>query len=343
MGAPGCGTGHGISGHGDAGWVGVYDGEMPSSPNRTWIPLSFGCVYLFWGSTYLAMRFGVEVLPPFVLASSRFLIAGPLQLGLCAVFGLKMRPSRRELGRLAIIGVLMLGCGNVAVIWSEQYISTGLAALLVASIPLYAALIETVLPDGEGLRAQGWMGIGIGFAGLVFLLWPGLRSGLHGDSRQIVAAGVTLGGALCWTAASVLSRRSVFSISGFAAAGWQILFGGLFSLAMMALTRGYRGAHWGVQAWSAVWYLVLFGSILTYTAYIYLLDNVAVSKVATYAYVNPVIAVILGATFLREHFVAVEYGGMAAILVAVFLVTSSKLKTGEPTVVDEDFAAGFEG
>jgi drug/metabolite transporter (DMT)-like permease len=299
-------------------------------------------VYLFWGSTYLAMRYGVEVLPTFALASSRFLIAGPLLLGLSAVFGGKMRPNRRELGRLAIIGILMLGCGNTSVIWAEQYIPTGLAALLVASIPLYAALIEMVLPDGEGLRAQGWIGICIGFAGLVFLLWPGLRSGLHGDRKQIVAACVTLAGALCWTLASVISRRSTISISGFAAAGWQILFGGLFSLGIMLATHGYRGSQWGVQAWSAVLYLVLFGSTLTYTAYIYLLDHVAVSKVATYAYVNPVIAVILGAIFLREHFAAVEYVGMAAILVAVFLVTSSKMKSGEATVVDEDLVAGFD-
>ena len=318
---------------------------MPSSstPNRTRILLSFGCVYLFWGSTYLAMRYGVEVLPTFVLASSRFLIAAPLLLGLSAAFGLKVRPSRRELRQLAIIGILMLGCGNTAVIWAEQYIATGLAALLVASIPLYAALIEMVLPDGEGLPAQGWAGVCIGFAGLIFLLWPGLRNGLHGDSRQIVAAGIILAGTLCWTSGSIISRRSSVSISGFAAAGWQILFGGLFSLVLMLATRGYHGAHWGLQAWSAVLYLVLFGSILTYTAYIYLLDNVAVSKVATYAYVNPVIAVLLGAIFLREHFAPVEYVGMTAILIAVFLVTSSTMKSGRPTIVDEDLAAGFEG
>ena len=318
---------------------------MPShsSPSQTQILLSFGCVYLFWGSTYLAMRFGVEVLPPFVLASSRFLIAGPLLLGLSAAFGMKWRPSRQELGRLALIGVLMLGCGNTSVIWAEQYIPTGLAALLVAVIPLYAALIEMVLPDGEALPRRGWIGVCLGFAGLVFLLWPELRSGTHGDSKQIVAAAVTLIGSLCWTAASVLSRRSINTISGFAAAGWQIVFGGLFSAMLMIATRGYHGAHWGVQAWSAVLYLVLFGSTLTYTAYIYLLDHVAVSKVATYAYVNPVIAVLLGAIFLREHFVPVEYAGMAAILAAVFLVTSSTLKTGAATAVDEDLAAGFEG
>jgi drug/metabolite transporter (DMT)-like permease len=313
-----------------------------SSSNRTRILLSFACLYLFWGSTYLAMRFGVEVLPPFVLGSSRFLISGPLLLGIGAVMGMKMRPSRQELGRLAIIGVLMLGCGNTAVMWAEQYVPSGLAALLVASIPLYAALIEMAMPQGEGLSVRGWIGVCVGFVGLVFLLWPGLRSGLRGDSQQIIAAGVTLAGSLCWTAASVISRRSTMRISGFAVAGWEMMFGGLFNVGMMVATKGYHGAQWGMQAWGSVMYLVIFGSVITYTAYIYLLDNVAVSKVATYAYVNPVIAVILGAFFLGERFVAVEYVGMGAILLAVFLVTGSKMKSGKATVVDEDIAAGQE-
>ncbi|MEO6806197.1 MAG: EamA family transporter [Edaphobacter sp.] len=315
---------------------------MPSAsaPNRTRILASFCCVYLFWGGTFLAMRFGVEVLPPFVLGSARYLIAAPLVLGLSAMLRLKIWPTPREFIRLAIIGVLMLGCGNTAVIWAEQYIPSGLAALLVASIPLYAALIEVMLPRGEGLQARGWAGVCIGFVGIVFLLWPGLRSGLHGETRQILAAGVTLVGTLCWTTASVISRRSTIQISGVASAGWQMVFGGLFNVGLMVVTKQYRGGHWGAQAWGSIAYLVIFGSLITYTAYIYLLDNVAVSKVATYAYVNPVIAVILGTIVLRERFVAVEYVGMGAILLAVFLVTGSKMKTGKPNVVDEDLAAG---
>ena len=313
---------------------------MPStsSPNRGRILISFACVYLFWGGTYLAMRFGVDVLPPFVLGAARYLIAAPLLLGLFAILKLKMWPTRREFGLLAIIGVLMLGCGNTAVIWAEQYIPIGLAALLVASIPLYAAVIEMVLPRGEGLPARGWTGVCIGFIAMVFLLWPELRTGLHGDSRQIIAAAVTLAGTLCWTAASIISRRSTIRISGMASAGWQIVFGGLFNLCLMAATGGYHGAQWGLKAWASIFYLVIFGSVLTYTMYIYLLDNVAVSKVATYAYVNPIIAVLLGAIFLKERLSPIEYVGMGGILVAVFLVTSSKMKSGKPTVVDEDLA-----
>jgi drug/metabolite transporter (DMT)-like permease len=259
-------------------------------------------------------------------------------LALSAIFKLKMRPTRQEFGRLAIIGVLMLGCGNTSVMWAEQYIPSGLAALLVASIPLYAALIEAVLPQGEGLPVKGWIGIVIGFAGMVFLLWPKLRQGLHGDSREIVAAFVTLVGTLCWTAASVISRRSMIRISGVASAGWQMVVGGVFNLGMVLVSGGYHGAQWGMKAWGSIAYLVVFGSLITYTAYIYLLDNVAVSKVATYAYINPVIAVILGVIFVHERFVAVECVGMGATLLAVFLVTSAKMKSGKPNVVDEDLA-----
>ena len=287
-----------------------------ASSHRLRILFSFACVYLFWGSTYLAMRFGVEVLPPFVLGSARFLISGPLLLGVGALLGMKLRPSRKDLVRLAIIGILMLGFGNTAVIWAEQYIPTGLAALLVASIPLYAALIEMVLPNGEGLSARGWVGVLVGFAGLVFLLWPGLRSGLRGDSRQIVAGAVTLAGALSWTGASVISRRSKFAITGLVAAGWEMVFGGLADAAMMAATHGYHGAQWGLQAWVSVLYLVTFGSLVTYTAYIFLLDNVAVSKVATYAYVNPVVAVVLG------YFVAGEAVGVRAVLGTICVLVS---------------------
>jgi drug/metabolite transporter (DMT)-like permease len=259
-------------------------------------------------------------------------------LALSAIFKLKMRPSRQEWGRLAIIGVLMLGCGNTSVMWAEQYIPSGLTALIVASIPLYAALIEVALPRGEGLSRRGWIGVGIGFAGMVFLLWPKLRQGLHGDSREIIAAVVTLMGTLCWTAASVISRRSTIRISGVASAGWQMVIGGLFNLGLMLVSGGYHGAQWGMKAWGSIFYLVVFGSLITYTAYIYLLDNVAVSKVATYAYINPVIAVILGVIFVHERFVAVECVGMGATLLAVFLVTSSKMKSGKRNVVDEDLA-----
>jgi drug/metabolite transporter (DMT)-like permease len=308
----------------------VSSSTAQTQPHSTRILLSFAAVYLFWGGTYLAMRFGVEELPPFVLGSTRFLISGPLLLGICMLRGISIRPTLREFGILAAIGILMLGGGNTSVIWAEQYLPTGLEALLVAAVPLYAALIEAFLPHGEGLTGRGWTGIGIGFGGLLLLVWPGFLQGLHGNHRQIFTACVSLIGTFCWTSGSVLSRHSKLRLSGFAAAGWEMLFAGLLNTTIMLSTGGYHGSHWGMKAWGAIAYLVVFGSLLTYTAYIYLLDNVAVAKVATYAYVNPMIAVLLGALVLGERLERVEYLGMAAILAAVFLVTSSKLKSGKP-------------
>lgn len=307
---------------------------------KTRILIAFGCVYFFWGSTYVAIRFGVEVLPPFMLASVRFLIAGPLMLALCLMRGMSLRLTRREFGLLAAIGILMLGGGNMGLVWCEQYLPSGLAALILAVIPLYVAVFEAVLPRGERLRAKGWVGVGLGFAGLLVLLSPGLREGIHGDMRQLIGSAVALACGLSWTAGSILSRRARLPVSPFVAAAWEMLFAGVFNAGVMVVTGGYHGAHWGVQAWSSVMYLVTFGSLVGYSAYIYLLEHVPVAKVATYAYINPVVAVVLGAIFLGERFVQIEYVGMAAILVAVFLVTSSKLKTGAATVVDEDVACG---
>jgi len=291
----------------------------------TRVLVAFGCVYFFWGSTYVAIRFGVEVLPPFVLASVRFLVAGPLMLALCAARGMRLRQSWRDLGMLAAIGILMLGLGNMGLVWCEQYLPSGLAALLIAVIPVYVALFEAFLPNGEGLRTRGWIGIAIGVAGLVILLSPGLREGAHGASQQLIGSIVAVFSAFAWTCGSILSRRAKVQTSAFVAAAWEMLFAGIFNFAILLLTGGTANVPWGAQAvWSVAW-LVTFGSLVGYTAYIYLLDNVPVAKVSTYAYVNPIVAVVLGAILLKERLVPIEYAGMAAILVAVYLVTSSKL------------------
>ena len=295
----------------------------------TRVLIAFACVYFFWGSTYVAIRFGVEVLSPFVLASTRFLIAGPLMLAVCAARGMKLRQSREDFVTLAIIGVLMLGVGNVGLAWAEQYLPAGLAALLIAVIPLYVALAEALLPGGEGLRLKGWAGIGIGFAGLLVLLSPGLREGLHGGSGQLLGALVAIVCAMGWVAGSIVSRRAKLAASAFVAAAWEMVFGGVFNAGLMAVSGSWRDAHFTWQGfWSVAW-LVTFGSLVGYTAYIYLLEHVPVAKVSTYAYINPIVAVGLGAVFLGERLVGIEYVGMAAIIGAVYLVTSSKLKDGK--------------
>ena len=292
--------------------------------------LAFACVYLFWGSTYVAIRFGVEVLSPFVLASIRFLIAGPLMLAICASRGLKLWLPRREMAWLALLGVLMLGVGNMGLVWSEQYLPSGFASLLIAVIPVYVALLEAVLPRGEGLRARGWIGIAVGFGGLIVLLAPGLREGLHGQSGQLKGAIVAILGAFGWACGSVLSRRAKLAAGALVAAAWQMMFGGMLNLGVMVIAGQSYHVHFGRQAVLSIAWLVTFGSLVGYTAYVYLLEHVPVAKVSTYAYVNPIVAVCLGAIFLGERLVRIEYVGMAAIVIAVYLVTSSKIKTARP-------------
>ena len=306
----------------------------------TRVLVAFGCVYFFWGSTYVAIRFGVEVLPPFVLGALRYLIAGPLMLAICAARGMKLRQSWRDFGMLAAIGILMLGMGNMGLVWCEQYLSSGLAALLLAVIPVYVALFEVFLPHGEGLRARGWAGIGIGFAGLVILVWPGLREGMQGQSRQLLASIVAVVAAFAWSCGSILSRRARVSTSAFVAAAWEMLFAGVFNFGLMLLMGESFRVHFGTQAVLSIAWLVTFGSLVGYTAFIYLLDNVPVAKVSTYSYVNPIVAVILGALLLHERVVPIEYAGMAAILIAVYLVTSSKMRVAKVTVGEEVEAIG---
>ena len=311
------------------------------------ILIAFACVYVFWGSTYFAMRTGVEVLPPLVLISARFLIAGPLMLALCAARGLSLRLTRRDFAYLVAIGILMLGIGNAGVVFAEQHIASGFASLLFAVIPIYVALLEAVLPRGESLTVRGWSGILIGFAGLLILLSPSLTSslgsGLHAthtpgsNPHQVLGCAIALFSALAWSAASVLSRRARVATPTFVAAAYEMLIAGCFSLLLLVTTGGgLPHVLWTRQATLSVGWLVVFGSLVGYTAYIYLLDHVPVAKVATYAYINPIVAVLLGAVFLHERMHAVEYAGMVFILAAVYLVTSSGLRPAEPAISPAD-------
>ncbi len=289
---------------------------------------AFGCVYFFWGSTYVGIRFGVEVLPPFVLGAVRYTLAGVLMLVFCWARGINLRLTGREVWIQTVVGVLMLTGGNVGLMYAERTLASGLSALIIAVIPLYVALFEAVTPRGEGLRLKGWVGIAIGFAGLLVLLWPGLRESVHGDKAQMIGALFALGCALSWTAGTIVARRCKMAVSPFASSGWQMLIAGVFNCAVMLALGAQHEARWGVQAYASVAYLVTFGSLVGYTAYIYLLEHVPVAKVSTYAYINPIVAVALGAMLLHERMVGIEYVGMAAILIAVWLVTSSKLKSG---------------
>lgn len=276
------------------------------------------------------MSIGVHLLPATILAGTRMLVAGLLMLTFCGLRGKQLFYPPRTMGHLAVLGILMLFGGNVGLVWSEKYLASGLAALLVAVVPLYVAVIESLLPRGERLRARGIAGIALGFLALFTLLWPSIHAAVSTHSRpmQIFAALVVLLGALSWAAGSVLFRRLGLGVDPLVAAGWEMMAAGVCNFIFASALDRWPQADWNAESVGAVAYLVFFGSLLGFSCYIWLIHHVPVAKAATYAYVNPVVAVILGAVILREHLQPSEYVGMAAVICAVALVTTSRTKSG---------------
>jgi drug/metabolite transporter (DMT)-like permease len=298
----------------------------PPAATSARIALAFASVYVFWGSTYAAIRVGVAEMPAFLLAGTRFLIAGTILLVWCRWRGLRLLWPPRTMLLLGVVGLLLLGGGNVGLVYAEETMPSGLASLVLAVTPLYVALMEMFLPGGEPLPARGWLGMTLGFAGLAALLWPSLSDGMAGDRARLWAVAALLAGALCWSVGSIVSRRARLSVNSFVAAAWQMLAAGACSAAMGTLLGQWPRFHVNAPALWSLAYLVTCGSLLGYSGYIYLLEHVPVGKVASYAYVNPVVAVLLGILLLHERPAVEEFAGMAAIVFAVFLLTTSRIE-----------------
>ena len=291
------------------------------------IVLAFASVYFFWGSTYTAIRIGAADMPALLLAGTRFVIAGVILLAWCRWRGLRLVWPAKTMMMLGLIGLLLLGLGNVGLVFAECTVPSGLASLVYAVIPLYVALIEMVLPGGEPLPARGWLGLLLGFAGLVALLWPSLRNGLGGDRALLWSISALLAGALCWAVGSIVSRRARLKVNSFVAAAWQMIAAGALSTLLGTALGQWPQFHLTSSAAGSLVYLITGGSLLGYTGYIYLIEHVPMGKVASYAYVNPMVAVLLGIFFLHERPAPAEFAGMAAIVLAVFLLTTARFKT----------------
>ncbi|MFQ5637166.1 MAG: EamA family transporter [bacterium] len=298
---------------------------------------AWGAVCLFWGTTYLAIRIGVEVLPPALFAGIRFLIAGVFFVPALLLQGYRL-PPRKELLDMSIVAVLLLVVANGIVVWAEQWIPSSLAALIVATLPFWMVGIESLLPSGEALSAKKIFGILIGFLGLVLLIWPDLHGSI--DPAYLKGVAIILLAPLAWGAGSIYSKYRRIKTRPLMAAATQMLIAGLILTGIGLFNGEAARFHPSFQGFAAIVYLIVFGSIVGYGSYIYALSHLPASMVSTYAFINPVIAVLLGWLILGERLDWLVIAATGIILLGVLLVKTSsssksaiELSTKPPSLV----------
>jgi drug/metabolite transporter (DMT)-like permease len=285
---------------------------------------AFAAVYLIWGSTYLAIRYAIETLPPLLMASARFLAGGSILYFWSRMQGAPAG-SRKSWKDAFIIGMMLLFFGNGAVVLAEQWVPSGLTAVLVASVPLWVSLLGWLVPGGQRPTAQVAIGILLGLFGVTLLIGVGSLRGA--GTVDPFGAAVLLFGSMSWAAGSLYGRKTHISDSPIQASGMQMMGGGTFLLAAgLASGELSRFDPGGVSAHSilALVYLALFGSIIGFTAYSWLLKATTPTRAATYAYVNPAVAVLLGWAIAGEPLTPRMVFSMCIIVAAVMVITMAK-------------------
>jgi drug/metabolite transporter (DMT)-like permease len=299
---------------------------MPRSKNLLpWLNLAV--IYVVWGSTYLAIRVVVHEMPPFAAASLRFATAGAGLAGIALVTERgKVRPTRRQIRDYAIAGVLLLAMGNAAVMWAEQRVSSGVTALLVATVPVWITLLDGLRSGGQPWTRRVWLGVALGLAGVALVARP------QGAPGEWAGIGALQTGALAWTLGVLWVQAMPQKLPTVPAAAIEMLSGSAVLLLesrlagedLHALTRASS------SAWLGLAFLMVFGSMIAFTAFAYCLNELPASVVGTYAYVNPVVAVLLGHALLGEPLSSGMAVGAALIVVAVVVVTTRPVKRPEP-------------
>jgi drug/metabolite transporter (DMT)-like permease len=297
--------------------------------------LAFGLVYLFWGSTYLAIDIAVQTIPPALMCGVRFSIAGIIMLAVCALTGHRILYSPKQIALSSIVGLLLLMGGNLTLSYAELTVSSGLSALIIAITPLWFLVLNSLLLGDHHISGRGKAGLALGILGLFVLVWPELQAGSLGR-KEFWASLSLIGGSFSWALGSVLSKRWQSGMDVFGATGWQVTAAGAGNFIFALLNGDFSHVTWSSRSLGAVGYLVVCGSWIGYTAYIWLLEHVPTSKVSTYAYVNPVVAVFLGWLILHERVDRFILAGSAIVVLSVILVTSAKVKE---KVVAEDMPA----
>jgi drug/metabolite transporter (DMT)-like permease len=280
-------------------------------------------VYIVWGSTYLGIRVVVETMPPLVTMGVRFVLAAALLGALVAArhgVGI-LRVTRRQAGAAGVLGILLLVCGNGGVAVAEQTVPSGLAALLVAAMPLWLVAIRTLARDRP--RPVSLAGTLLGFAGIVLLTLPGSRPA----AVELWGMLLIVAGTLAWATGSFLSPKLPLPANPFVTAVWEMLLGGVVMLTLGSARGELRGFTLGqvaTEGWFALAYLTVVGSVVAFSAFAWLLANAPVGLISTYAYVNPVVAVLLGLLILGEPITGAILAGGGIVVLGVALVVSAE-------------------
>lgn len=295
---------------------------------------AWAAVSIFWGTTYLAIRIGVEVLPPALFAGIRFLIAGLILIPILLLKGYSL-PSKKDLIPISITGILLLTVANGTVVWSEQWVSSSLAALIIASIPFFMVGMEALMPNGEKLSLKKGLGILVGFCGIFLLLWPDIKGAINSAYlKGIMGLVIAI---IAWAAGSIYSKHRDIKTAPFMSAAFQMLIAGGV-LTLIGMVKGELSQFtFDPKGIAALVYLIIFGSLIGYSAYIYALAKLPTATVSTYAYINPVIAVILGWLVLDERLDWIVALATVIILSGVLLVKkeAEKFKTGSSDAMNE--------
>ncbi|HEX3646565.1 MAG TPA: EamA family transporter [Vicinamibacterales bacterium] len=286
--------------------------------------LAWIAVCVIWGTTYLGIRIALETIPPLLMASMRWISAGGLLIVMLALRGERL-PARREWPSLAILGILLLGFGNGAVVWAEQTVPSGLTAVLVATSPFWMVGIDALMPDGEAIVLRRVIGLVIGFGGIVMLVWPQLRFDGSGGGflGGVIAAQIACVG---WAVGSSYARkRGRGDASGenvLATAAFEMLLGGIALLIVSLALHETARLRFTPRTTGALLYLIFVGAIGGFSAYAYALKHLPVATVSLYAYVNPIIAVVLGALVLGEPLDARMVLAAIVVFIGVAMVRS---------------------
>lgn len=288
--------------------------------------LAFAIIYLVWGSTFLAIRIGVHEVPPFLFAATRFVIAGLVLCGWMIAHG-ERTPSRQQWRSVFLLALLIFVCDYGLLFWAEQRVPSGIAAVMMATIPVFMVLSEIIFLRTQRLTVRLGSALFVGLAGVAVLMIRSLNlGGAPVDSAGAIALIV---GSVSWSIASVLTRKLPLPTSKVMSSGTQMLVGGVL-LSLVSATLGeFRNFHLSTvsrAAWFSLLYLIVAGSIIGFTAYVWLIHHESPTKVGTYAYVNPVVAVLLGYFLAGEALGLRTIIGTLLVLVSVILITTTRAK-----------------